>query len=129
MFINLKTNELVGDVRSLFPGSSLPEVLTDENLYEHGFALVTDEQPAFDAATSTLAMGSVVQKDGKWVRQWSVVPLPDDVLKNIAVSKVVDLEHTSIRAIREALLTGDKTRLLANEKAIANLMGRAPVAS
>ena len=43
------------------------------------------------------------------------------------LSQVVILEATQPRAIREAVLTGDKSRLIDLEKQIAELMGRDPV--
>ena len=117
------------DVRRLFPEVSLPEVLTDENLAEFGFATVLEPTPpTYDPEQASLAEGPVVVANGVWTLTWQLVPLSPEALRSIALGKVQALEAQQARAIREAVLTGDKTRLAALEKQIAELMGRNPVA-
>lgn len=123
-YINLETNEVHLDVRGLFPNSSLPEVLNDENLAELGFATVDDSTPACDFTTHKLVEGPVVNRKV----QWDIVPLTDEELRPRKLAQVQALESQQARTIREAVLTGDKSRLAAIEKQIAELMGRNPVA-
>ena len=112
-FINLATNDVVFDVRALFPETSLPEVLTDENLKEHGFATVTDDYPSYDTTKTKVVERGVQQVAGKWSVRYDVVDLDADELLTQRRAQAAGLEAStmSLRAIREAILTGDTTKL------------------
>lgn len=50
-----------------------------------------------------------------------------DRTRKTLISRIEELEAKQHRAVREAMLTGDRTRLVEIEAKIAALMGRAPV--
>ena len=79
MYINSTTNDIYRahhEIRSAFPNTSFPTVLTDEILADFNVFHVVGAPPAFDAITQTISEQAPVNVDGVWTRQWSVDTLP-----------------------------------------------------
>jgi len=53
------------------PDTSMPAVLTDALLFEHGFDPIEKTSPAFNPITQVYAEAAPELVDGKWVQQWS----------------------------------------------------------
>ena len=81
MYINSTTNDIYHahhEIRSAFPNTSFPTVLTDEILADFNVFPVVGTPPAFDAITQTISEQDPVNVDGVWTRQWSVGTLPQE---------------------------------------------------
>lgn len=63
------------------PPVTLSEVITDEMIEVQGFAPVTREHPIFDPSTQKQVEGEVVELEGKWVQQVTVVELSAEEIK------------------------------------------------
>ena len=103
MYINSTTNDIYQahhEIRSAFPNTSFPTVLTDEILADFNVFPVVGTPPAFDAITQTISEQAPVNVDGVWTRQWSVDTLPQQQAKaNRAAARATKWE--AIKAERD----------------------------
>ena len=92
------------NMRAIDPGMETP----DEVVFDH-LPSEAELDAAFPGRAAALQTASAVQTRAQ------------------AQAQVEALERSQARGVREALLTGDKTRLTLIEQQIAQLMGRTPV--
>lgn len=105
------------DIRNLRPYMSLPAILTDEMIESIGFSPVTIQQPSYDPLMQKAVLADPQQVDGKWVCEWSIVPLyesEEELAAAIALAKVKKNEE-----INAARLAANLNYFVYQEKRIA----------
>lgn len=101
MYIKPDTNQVFkvhSEIRSAFPNTSFPAVLTDEILLENGVLLVASTQPPeFDVRTQKLedADPAFNAETQQWERQYTVRPLTQEE---------IDQEAGNVRRQRDRML-------------------------
>ena len=80
MYRKRDTGELFnlhGEIREAYPNPTLPAIITDEILDEVGYDIVDTymEMPTVNEDVEKLVAKGVVEKEGKWVQEYEIVPL------------------------------------------------------
>lgn len=109
MYVRIENNIVakypIMDIRSEFPNSSLPEIVSQSDLPD-GYFVVAESIPPAYGPTSKLVEADPILVSGKWVQQWSVVQLGGEEL----AAAITDAEQQA-RTTRNTLLsTSDWTQ-------------------
>ena len=99
-------------------GNVLPGVLDDEILAQHGYALLTQNKPAFDPVTQKLQPSSPIKTEFGWTQDFYIVSLDDVTIANNKNQKTVEkiqsiegqISYGYIQAARY-LVDGDTVKL------------------
>ncbi len=79
MYINLDTLAIItlNDIKNAHPNISFPASPSDDHLKALGFSVLTDDQPPAYEWFESISLGDPIAREGAWVREWTVAPLPD----------------------------------------------------
>jgi len=109
-------------------GKELPGVLDDVILAANGYAVVTEVKPTFDPITQELVRQAPIKgEDGAWTLEYIAIELDPAIItnnRNVAeMQRLYDLERQlalldmkKIKALTDAILLGDTTKLIALEE-------------
>jgi hypothetical protein len=109
-------------------GKELPGVLDDAILAANGYAVVTEVKPTFDPITQELVRQAPIKgEDGAWTLGYIAIELDPAIItnnRNVAeAQRLYDLERQlafldmkKIKALTDAILLGDTTKLIALEE-------------
>jgi len=123
MYIELSTGNtyaLHSEIRDMLKQVSLPEVLTDEMLAEHGFLLA----PNYDQITQGCRINASGQPEVYALDEATVLANQEAAKQRANDSikqQIAEIERGQARAIREATLTGETSYLAQIEVQIVNL--------
>jgi hypothetical protein len=85
---NLQTFTTHSEIRSAFPNTSFPSVMSEEDIESVGVMPVTaTAQPVFDRRIEKVVELTPAQVAGTWTQQWSVVPL-DEVEQSAMAAQI-----------------------------------------
>ncbi len=80
MYINTETQAILrlSDIKNAHPNISFPASPSDNQLKALGYSVLTDDQPPAHEWNESITLGTPIQREGAWVREWTVTPLSDD---------------------------------------------------
>ena len=102
MWINTLTKkvyQLHSEIRSAFPQTSFPRVLTDEVISGFDILPVVKTEKPTPGPTKNVAEGAPVHIDGEWRQTWNVSDATDQ-----EIAEKSDAESAVARAKRDSLL-------------------------